>query len=296
MICRSSSGRAHAGETRTALWEQRQAERGTPLVMSEALARHEANDTALLRCHCVAHGRRQCSALDEVFPQECHVVIAALQQVCDHDAQARDEQRSPAARVASHRGESRPSMDGLTSGLDQQSDAHLGEPQSALGKAMASTQGHGETLTRFVEIPGAPRDNTLVERARTLCMRQRKHSLCSATAHSADSASVLTSLIAPCISAGVNAGESLVALQEHRAAVCAEPAAWLPWTSHAPLAPPEATRRPSRAIWARSGSPLHSSMLHSRADRGTRASAVVGHHGKRPCDTRCIQSHSPWPS
>ena len=39
--------------------------------------------------------------------------------------------------------------------------------------------------------------------------------------------SVLTSLIATCLYAGVNAVEYLVALQEHRGEVCAAPAAWL---------------------------------------------------------------------
>jgi hypothetical protein len=49
---------------------------------------------------------------------------------------------------------------------------------------------------------------------------------------------MLTSLIATCLHAGVNALEYLVALQEHRAAVFGDPAAWLPWNYHANLAPP----------------------------------------------------------
>jgi hypothetical protein len=47
--------------------------------------------------------------------------------------------------------------------------------------------------------------------------------------HSAYIASVLTSLIATCLYAGVNAVEYLVALQEHRHEVFADQAAWLPW-------------------------------------------------------------------
>jgi hypothetical protein len=50
-----------------------------------------------------------------------------------------------------------------------------------------------------------------------------------ATEHSAYIASVLTSLIATCLHAGVNALEYLVALQEHRSEVFAAPEAWLPW-------------------------------------------------------------------
>jgi len=38
-----------------------------------------------------------------------------------------------------------------------------------------------------------------------------------------------SSLIATCLYAGVNAVEYLVALQEHRSEVFADPVAWLPW-------------------------------------------------------------------
>src|SRR2546426_8512813 len=72
--------------------------------------------------------------------------------------------------------------------------------------------------------------NNVVERALKLFIRQRKHSLFYRTEHSAYIASVLTSLIATCLYAGGNVLDYLVALQEHRAAVFADPAAWLPWT------------------------------------------------------------------
>ena len=74
-----------------------------------------------------------------------------------------------------------------------------------------------------------------MERALKLFIRQRKNSLFYKSEHSAKIASVLTSLIVTCIYAGVNALDYLVALQEHRAAVFAEPAAWLPWTYQASL-------------------------------------------------------------
>ena len=70
-----------------------------------------------------------------------------------------------------------------------------------------------------------------------LAIRQRKNSLFYKTDYSAYIASLLTSLIATCLHAGVNALDYLVALQEHRPAVFATPAAWLPWNYHANLAP-----------------------------------------------------------
>src|SRR5262249_51099649 len=162
------------------------------------------------------------------------------------------------------------------------------EPDRQLGKAVAYMEAAWDTLTGFVSIPGAPLDNNVVERALKLFIRQRKNSLFYRTEHSAYIASVLTSLIATCLYAGVNALEYLVALQEHRREVFADPAAWLPWAYANPRASPEATRRQSRAIWARSGSPFHSTMISSRTDRGTRASALVGHQRKRPCESLFI--------
>ena len=164
---------------------------------------------------------------------ECEVVIDALKQVFDHDDEARDQQLSPEARLAYHRALSQPIMDELKQWLQKQFDDRLVEPNSSLGKAISYMQTHWEKLTRFLSIPGAPLDNNLVERALKLFIRQRKNSLFFRTEHSAYIASVLTSLIATCFYAGVHAWDYLVALQEHRREVFADPASWLPW-SYAP--------------------------------------------------------------
>jgi hypothetical protein len=237
-ICLYYSGRAHAGDNLKALLAKREAKHAKPLVMSDALVSNTADEATLIRCHCLAHGRRKFSDLEEVFPQECHVVIEALKQVFDHDEEAHDKQMSLQARLAYHQAYSRPIMDALKRWLDKQVADRLVEPNSALGKAISYMQGHWETLTRFLSVPGAPLDNNLVERALKLFIRQRKNSLFYATEHSAYIASVLTSLIATCLHAGGNALEYLVALQEHRAEVFMDPAAWLPWNYHAPLIPP----------------------------------------------------------
>lgn len=217
---------------------QRAADQDLPLVMSDALASNEADDARLIRCHCLAHGRRQFSELEDVFPAECRVVLALLAQVFDHDAEARDRQMSPEERLAYHQAASRPLMEALQQWLTTQSEARLVEPNSSLGKAIAYLLGHWKTLTRFFTVPGAPLENNLAERALKLFIRQRKHSLFYRTEHSAYIASVLTSLIATCLQAGVNAFAYLVALQAHRAEVVANPAAWVPWAYQAQAAPP----------------------------------------------------------
>jgi transposase len=237
-ICLYYSGRAHAGENLEALLAKREADRGKPLVMSDALTSNDADEATLIRCHCLAHGRRKFSELEDVFPDECTVVIDTLKQVFDHEDTADEQQLSAQERLAYHQVYSGPLMEGLKRWLETQFAERLVEPNSSLGKAIAYLLGHWETLTRFLSVPGAPLDNNTVERALKLFIRQRKNSLFFATEHSAYIASVLTSLIATCLHAGVNALEYLVALQEHRAAVFAAPAAWLPWNYQAKLAPP----------------------------------------------------------
>jgi hypothetical protein len=129
-------------------------------------------------------------------------------------------------------------MEALKEWLEHQGAERRVEPNSSLGKAITYLLGHWETLTRFLTVPGAPLDNNTAERALKLCIRQRKNSLFYATEHSAYIASLLTSLIATCIHAGVNALEYLVAVQNNRQAVFANPAAWLPWTYPTALVPP----------------------------------------------------------
>jgi rubredoxin len=237
-ICLYVSGRSHAGENLEALLAQREAGRAKPLVMSDALSRNEAEEGALIRCHCLAHGRRKFAELEEVFPEECAVVIDALKQVFDHEAEARAQQMSATERLTYHQHYSGPIMDGLKHWLEKQGKDRTVEPNSSLGKAVSYLLGHWQTLTRFLQVEGAPLDNNAVERALKLCIRQRKNSLFYATEYSAYIASLLTSLIATCRHAGVNALEYLVALQEHRAEVFGDPAAWLPWNYDANLVPP----------------------------------------------------------
>jgi hypothetical protein len=236
-ICLYYTGRRHAGENLEALLTQREPQRGKPLVMSDALSSNHAEEDELIRCHCLAHGRRKFSELDEAFPAESAVVVNALKDVFDHDEDARAEQMTAQERLAYHPRKSGPILKELKRWLEQQTVERLVEPNSSLGKAIAYMVEHWEPLTRFLHEPGAPLDNNLAERALKLVIRQRKNSLFYATEHSAYIASILTSVIATCVQAGVNALDYLVTLQEHRQEVRVNPSAWLPWNYEAALVP-----------------------------------------------------------
>jgi transposase len=236
-ICLYYTGRRHAGENLERLLAQRVPERGKPLVMSDALSSNHATEDTLIRCHCLAHGRRKFSELDEVFPVESAVVVNALKDVFDHEEHTRVEQMTAQERLAYHQRKSGPIMKQLKRWLEQQTAQRLVEPNSSLGKAIDYMLTHWPTLTRFLTEPGAPLENNLAERALKLAIRQRKNSLFYATEHSAYIASILTSVIATCVRAGVNALDYLVAVQEHRQEVFANPSAWLPWNYEAALVP-----------------------------------------------------------
>ena len=236
-ICLYYTGRRHAGENLAALLTERDPGRDNPLVMSDALPSNNAEEDTLIRCHCLAHGRRQFSDLADEFPAESAVVVNALKLIYDHEDEARDQGLDAQERLTYHQAYSAPVFSTLKAWLEQQTEQRLVEPNSSVGQAIAYMLKHWETLTRIITVPGAPLDNNSAERALKLGIRQRKNSLFYATGHSAYIASILTSVIATCVQAGVNAVDYLVAVQEHRQEVFANPRAWLPWHYEAALVP-----------------------------------------------------------
>ena len=130
------SSRRHAGENLQGLLDKREAGLAKPLAMSDALSSNEvADESLLIRCHCLAHGRRKFSDLEDVFPHECQVVLDVIRQVFDHDEQARQAQLSPEARLAYHEAHSQPLMDELKGWLDKQIADHLGGTQQLTGES-----------------------------------------------------------------------------------------------------------------------------------------------------------------
>jgi transposase len=236
-ICLYYTGRRHAGENLAALLTKRDAGRDKPLVMSDALSHNNAGEAGLIRCHCLAHARRQFSDIADDFPAESAVVMNALKLIYDHDDEARDQGLNAQERLAYHQQYSAPVFTTLQTWLEQQTTERLVEPNSSVGKAIAYLQEHWATLTQCVKESGAPLDNNIAERALKLAIRQRKNSLFYASEHSAYIASILTSVIATCVQAGVNALDYLVAVQDHRHEVFANPSAWLPWNYEAAFVP-----------------------------------------------------------
>jgi hypothetical protein len=156
-------------------------------------------------------------------------VINAIAKIYKHEAHCKEQQLTPAQRLAYHQAHSSEMMEDLKTWMEEQINDHKVEPNSRLGGAFDYLLKRWDALTRFLEVPGAPLDNNTAERALKMILRYRKNSLFYANQHGAYVGDVLTSLIETCRLAGVNPLDYLTALMENRSAVFADSAAWLPW-------------------------------------------------------------------
>jgi transposase len=236
------TGRHHAGENLDAILVLRDPSLPPIQWMSDGLAANtpKQHKDQALDISCLVHGRRQFVDIDGFFPYECARVIDAIAEIYQHEAHCKQQRLTPAGRLAYHQEHSGPVMEALKDWMEQQIEDKRVEPNSRLGGAFDYLLKRWESLTRFLEIPGAPLDNNAAERALKMILRYRKNSLFYRNEHGAYVGDVLTSLIETCRLAGANPLDYLSALMENRSAMFADPTAWLPWNYRNDLGNPRA--------------------------------------------------------
>ena len=230
-ICLYFTGRRHAGENLDDILAYRDPDLPPIQWMSDGLAANtpKQHQDRTIDINCIAHGRRKLVELEDFFPNECTRVIDAIAEVYKHEAHCTDQQLTAVQRLAYHRKHSHEVMHGLKAWMEKQFADRCVEPNSRLGGAFEYLLKRWESLTRFLEVPGAPLDNNAAERALKMILRLRKNSLFYKNEHGAYVGDTLISLIETCRLAGANPLDYLSALMENRSAVFADPAAWLPW-------------------------------------------------------------------
>ena len=193
----------------------------------------------MLLANCLAHGRRQFVEVMANFPTECRFVLEQLGCVYHNDALARRGKMPAGERLRFHQEHSGPIMEALHAWMMAQLDEHRVEPNSGLGHAFRYMHNHWEALTLFLRQPGAPLDNTLVERALKKAILHRKNALFYKTKNGAQVGDLFMSLIHTCELNGVPSLGYLIALQKHAREVAEQPSAWMPWNYRETLAHPE---------------------------------------------------------
>ena len=231
------TGDKHAGENLDQLLQRRAAGLEKPLQMCDGLSRNQSKEFETIFCNCILHARRCFVDVVEGFPEECRFVVESLREVYRFDALTKKEKLSDAARLAFHQEHSRPLMEALHRWMIEQLEQRKVEPNSGLGEAIRYCLKRWEPLTRFLEVPGAPLDNNLSERALKMSILHRKNSMSYKTLNGARIGDIFMSLIHTCQLANVNPFEYLMALQQHSQEVLKEASRWLPWNYTEALEP-----------------------------------------------------------
>jgi hypothetical protein len=230
------TGKQHAGENLADVLRRREAALDAPIQMCDALSRNLPQELKVILCNCTAHSRRRFVEVVESFPEECRYVIETLAAVYHNDAVAKERGMSPEERLRFHQDSSGPLMADLDRWLVDQIEGLKVEPNCGLGEAIEYAIDHWEKLTRFLHVPGAPLDNSVVERALKKSILRRKNSLFYRTQNGARVGDIFTSLIYTCQLSGVDPFHYLTEIQKHAAELAANPRDWMPWNYRATLA------------------------------------------------------------
>ena len=225
------TGSKHAGENIAEVLKKRDRELSPPIQMCDALARNvpKLAGVEVLLANCLAHGRRQVVDVAENFPEECRYVLETLRDVYHHDAIAREQRLSPEERLHFHQKQSGPLMKALHDWMESQFRERKTEPNSGLGKAISYLLNQRAKLTLFLEHPGVPIDNNIVERSLKKAILNRKNALFYKSLNGAAVGDLFMSLIHTCELNGRNPFDYLTELQRHAADLSMCPAAWMPW-------------------------------------------------------------------
>jgi len=236
------TGHQHAGENLADLLTRRASELQPPIQMCDGLSHNTAGEFESILANCIPHARRQFVDVVENFPEEVRVVLEAIRDVYQFDAQAKERELSADERLRFHQEHSGPVMAGLRTWMQGQLIEHRVEPNSGLGQAMRYMLKHWEPLTLFLRVAKAPLDNNICERAIKKAILHRKNSLFYKTENGARVGDLFMSLIHTAELCDANPFDYLVALQRHRDEVERNPSAWMPWNFRDALASLEAAR------------------------------------------------------
>jgi hypothetical protein len=231
------TGRQHAGENLADVLQYRANDLEPPIHMCDAVSRNLPGEFKTVLCNCLAHGRRGFVDVFNSFPDECRHVLETLRDVYRADELARRQKLSPAERLAWHQKHSASLMNDLELWMRGQIDQKKVEPNSGLGEAIGYMQNHWYELTQFLRVPGAPLDNTIVERALKRAILHRKNAMFFKTQNGAHVGDIFLSLIHTAELCGANPVDYLHALMVNAPLVADCPSQWMPWNYQQALAP-----------------------------------------------------------
>lgn len=234
------TGSKHAGDNMGDILKLRSST--SPLItMSDASSNNtpkDMDDDLLVRwimCFCLVHGRRKFFDICNFFETACDFVLGIISKVYKNEAHCVDKKYSDEERLSYHQEHSAPLMESLHAWLNNQLVYLLVESNSGLGQAVKYMLKHWQALTQFLQVAGAPIDNSVCERAIKVAIRHRRNSLFFKTSRGAEVGDGLMGLIHTAVRYGVSPYDYLNQLQCHAVELKRNPERWLPWNYQASL-------------------------------------------------------------
>jgi transposase len=160
---------------------------------------------------------------------QCRYVIETLSKVYKYDEIAKEQNMSADQRLRFHQSKSGPLMEDLETWLNDQLDQRKVELNCGLVQAISYMLNHWPALTLFLQVPNAPLDNNICEKALKKAILHRKNALFYKTENGARVGDLFLSLIHTCNLAGVNPYDYLIELHKHSVDLAQHPEKWLPW-------------------------------------------------------------------
>jgi hypothetical protein len=199
------------------------------LVVGDAEKKNWLDDfkERVIKCLCLAHGRRKFVDCEAAYPEKCKKVLDDLAQVYHNDSLTKS--MTAIERLDYHQKHSKPIMDQLQTWIVKQLDENIEEESSSLGKALNYMKNQWHGLTQFLRIPNVPLDNNFLERLLRKIVIFRKNALFYKTQHGAMIGDIHLSIIGTCKLNNVNPFEYLTTIANNASDVRKNPSTWLPW-------------------------------------------------------------------
>ena len=223
------TGQKHAGENLASVLAKRAKELTAPIQMCDMLSRNSPKDFQTILAGCNAHARRRYVEVANSFPEQVRHVLEQLKIVYENDAIAKAQNMSNQQRLTLHQNHSGLVMENLKTWLKEQIEQKKVEPNSSLGDAIGFMLKHWDRLTLFLQVPGAPLDNNIVERALKMAIRHRKNAMFYKTENGARVGDMFMTLIYTAELNGIDPFDYLVSLLRYPKQVASNPAEWMPW-------------------------------------------------------------------
>jgi transposase len=202
-----------------------------PFFMADGLGANNLKDVNITYHFgaCMAHARRKFWTIQEFFPDLCKRVLKSFTKIYCFEKYATEKGLSVEQRHKLRRIHSRSVLRALKKWFESAEKNKFFEPNSRFGDAVAYFNKYYDRLLKYTEIPSAPIDNNIAERALKMVVLRRKVSMFFKTMHGAEICDILTSLIYNCSQNGVPVFEYLRKALENQEDVKNNPEKWLPW-------------------------------------------------------------------